>query len=145
MSSTSVLSDRDIVILYVDDSEQQLERWLAYIRDNWSHESKGVRSVEAAMELIKTEDFKPDFAILDIEILRRENDALPTQTAGADLYHRLIRFNIPVVIITGVEGLAYREPYRSNPPLAILTIPIGAESFQKASEIYMKYVKGRTD
>ena len=60
--------DQKLIILYVEDYPRILKQYLEFIKSEWSPDSEGVRSREAARELLESE-FKPDVVLHDCQIL----------------------------------------------------------------------------
>jgi hypothetical protein len=104
------------VVLYIEDEEVILNYWIRFIRENWSDESQGSRSLERALELLNG-GFTPDLAIFDGGILRHEDDDIDEDGAGRELYYELKARGIPVGVLSGKDrSIRYHEPFRSAPP-----------------------------
>ena len=134
---------REYVVLYVED-QKVMEMWEAYIKETCSPNSKGVRSVEAATDLLES-GFKPDFVIHDCEVFNEEDDKLASYEAGDLLYSFFLRYKIPVVVLTGDEDRIYQEPYSSSDNLlGVVSKPVDKESIDKAIAIGVEKVTPRS-
>lgn len=113
------------VILYVEDDPDTLETMTDYLRERWSPSSKGVRSLDEAMDLIEEEGFSPDLVLHDCKPLRHPDDERDSLAAGDQLYSFFVSEHLPVAVITGSspDEMRRQEPYRSDPPLCWLEKP----------------------
>lgn len=135
------MRDRKVKILYLEDIQDILDPWLAFIRKIWGEECQGARSREKALQLIEN-GFCPDLVIFDRGILFYEDEQLDDKEAGDSLYYDLVDREIPVVVISGddLEGV---EPYRSHKPLGFLSKPVDEKSLRLAVERYFEWLEGR--
>ncbi len=113
-------------ILYVEDDPDTLEVISDYIRANWSPESRGVRSYEAARKLFRRGDFRPDLVIHDCSPLFMELDEMDSEAAGDALYALCVEEELPVVVVSGSiqEEKQKKLPYRENPPIGWFDKPL---------------------
>lgn len=127
-ASTDVTSA--LKILYVEDDPDTLEVIGDYIRRKWSPESRGIRSLEAAMRLFREEGFRPDLVIHDCSPLYRDADEMDSEPAGDALYALCVEERLPVVVVSGsVQEEKERQlPYRDDPPIAWMSKPLTWES-----------------
>jgi hypothetical protein len=126
----------DLRILYVEDDLDTLQVVGDYIRKRWSPESQGIRSLEAAMRLLREDGYRADLVIHDCSPLYREGDEIDSEAAGDALYALCVEEGLPVVVVSGQlrEEKEQKLPYRSTPPIAWLSKPLTWESSQDGEE-----------
>jgi hypothetical protein len=128
--------------MYVEDDPQTLEDWLEFMREqDWSGDCRGVRSLEAARELVEDGKYRPSFVIHDCQPLECEDDEVDSEEAGDDLYAFFVEERIPVVVLSGANEATklQAEPYRSNPPLKWIDKPVEAAKILEAVEAYREW------
>lgn len=132
----------NIRILYVEDLEPVLKRWLRFIRETWGNESHGVRSKEAAIKHLD-DGFRPDLVIHDCRILLYDQDDVATEEAGNELYYEFVSRGLDVVILSGDDDPTRKEPYLADPPLGIVFKPAGEDKIREAVGIWLNHKKSR--
>ncbi len=140
-------TNKDLIILFIEDNEAPRQVWLKFIQETWSKESRAVRSTFKAKSLIAREDFQPHLVLHDCKPVEMEDDFDDTEgnsEAGNQLYSFFVEHNLPVVILTGdqADTVLTREPYRTNPPLGILSKPLDEEKFYLAVKLYCDHLAG---
>jgi hypothetical protein len=136
--------DQKLIILYVEDKPEILRQYLEFIKAEWSPQSEGVRSREAARELLEFE-FKPDVVLHDCQILAFESDDSPSEIAGSELYqlYDLLGLIDRVVVLSGSGEFLSKEPYLSRPPLGLVGKPVGEDKIRAAVQIWRERHNGR--
>lgn len=131
-------TDKEILILYIEDREDLLRDTLAHIRSRYSPECVGVKSRQEAVRLLKRGEIKPHLALLDCQPLNMASDERASMEAGDLLYAQFAREGIPVVLLTGLEEdqVLARSAYQSQRPLAFLSKPFTERDLDLAIEKY---------
>lgn len=122
---TTQRSGKDLVILCVEDNLDTLKTMTEYVKEHYSPECRGVRSMDEAMDLVEY-GFSPALVLHDCNPLHHPDDDRDSITAGDQLYRFLVENELPVAVLTGQspEEMMRREPYRSDPPLCWLEKPL---------------------
>ncbi len=131
-------TDKEILILYIEDREDLLRDTLAHIQSRYSPECVGVKSREEAVRLLKRGELEPHLALLDCKPFNLENDERDSLSAGDQLYALFVRKGIPVILLTGQEKdqILTRKAYQSHRPLAFLSKPVAERELDLAIEKY---------
>src|SRR5262249_37457415 len=98
------------------------ETYLRHLRRLCSEASRAVGSREEGIALL-AEGFRPHLAITGYSLPRSDEMGEAGLSHADVLYVQFVEAGLPVVILAGGgQSLSDREPYRSAPPVAVLSV-----------------------